>query len=429
MRICLFEDHGVFDLEPLTLTRPVFDLICGASSLAQRQGRYFRPSSVGTLVRPCLASLSREQDPHLPVNDPVWLGVGPVVLVNGRWLPPADDGGFVLVPFEPCLGMAGDEVAWAVVEPQHLIGCTPLNLPHFLDDWKQMLPWREASGQLIGRPWELVEQNREILMADFQLFESQTAPAERPNRPSIVGPQNQLWIDPTARIDPQVVADTTAGPVIVDRNAFIAPFSRLEGPCYVGPGSQVLGANIRGGTTIGPYCRIGGEVEASIVHGFSNKYHDGFLGHSYVGEWVNIGAGAHTSDLRHDYGEVIVTVAGTRVPTGCTKVGSFIGDHTKIGLGCLLNTGTNIGVFAGVLPAGKLLPRHVPSFCSVQHGSLTESDDLDVLFATAEEVMARRGVRFTRTHQQLYRSVYEQTEAQRREALPRPEQRRWARSA
>ncbi|HEV3144572.1 MAG TPA: putative sugar nucleotidyl transferase [Gemmataceae bacterium] len=429
MRVCLFEDHGVFDLEPLSLTRPVFELLCGASSLGQKQARYWRPSSAGVLVRPFLAPLLREQDPHLPVNDPAWLRSGPVVMVNGRWLPLADDAGPVLVPFEPCLGMVGSEVAWAVVEPEHLIGCTPLTLPHFLEDWMQLLPWREAGGRLIGRAWELIEQNGQALFADFQRLDRKPESGQRPAALSLIGPEDQLWIDRSARFDPQVVADTTAGPVIVDRSAFVAAFTRLEGPCYIGPGSQILGGKIRAGTSIGPYCRIGGEVEASIVHGFSNKYHDGFLGHSYVGEWVNVGAGAHTSDLRHDYGEVVVTVAGLRVPTGCTKVGSFVGDHTKIGLGCLLNTGTNIGVFASVLPAGKLLPRHVPSFCSVAHGQLAENDSMEVLFATAEEVMRRRGVPFTKTRQQLYRSVFEQTQAQRREVLPASQQRRFARSA
>jgi UDP-N-acetylglucosamine diphosphorylase/glucosamine-1-phosphate N-acetyltransferase len=429
MRICLFEDHAVFDLEPLSLTRPVFDLLCGASSLAHKQGRYFQPSCAGVLVRPCLGPLLRELDPHLPVNDPNWLSLGPVVMVNGRWLPPSEASGFVLVPFEPCLGMIGNEVAWAVVEPEHVFGCTPFTLSHFLDDWKQMLPWREAGGRLIGRTWDLIEQNGEHLHSDFQRFEAQPGSSPRPSTLGVVGPAERLWIGPNARIDPHVVADTTAGPVIIDRNAFIAPFSRLEGPCYIGSASQILGGKIRAGTSIGPYCRIGGEVEASIVQGFSNKYHDGFLGHSYVGEWVNIGAGASTSDLRHDYAEVVVTVAGMRVPTGCSKVGSFIGDHTKIGLGCLLNTGTNIGVFASVLPAGRLLPRHVPSFCTVAHGHVAENEDRAGLFATAEEMMRRRGAILTKTRQQLYHAVYEQTEAQRREALPLPQHRPLARSA
>src|SRR5437763_1256292 len=155
-----------------------------------------------------------------------------------------------------------------------------------------------------------------------------------------------------------LVADTTQGPVMVNAHAVVTSFTRLEGPCYVGPYTQIQGAKIRPGTTLGPQCRVGGEVEASIIHGHSNKYHEGFLGHSYVGEWVNLGAGTSNSDLRNDYGEVTVTVAGRRVPTGLTKVGCFLGDHTKTGLGTLLNTGTNAGAFCNLLPGG-LLPRYM----------------------------------------------------------------------
>src|SRR5207248_4742174 len=127
--------------------------------------------------------------------------------------------------------------------------------------------------------------------------------------------------------DPLIGADTTRGPVVIDRHAVITAFSRLEGPCYIGPHTHILGATIRAGTTLGPHCRIGGEVEASIIQGYTNKYHDGFLGHSYVGSWVNLGAGTHNSDLRNDYGPVTVTVAGRRVDTGRTKIGCYLGDH------------------------------------------------------------------------------------------------------
>jgi bifunctional N-acetylglucosamine-1-phosphate-uridyltransferase/glucosamine-1-phosphate-acetyltransferase GlmU-like protein len=185
----------------------------------------------------------------------------------------------------------------------------------------------------------------------------------------------------------------------------------------VGPGTQVVGARIRSGTTIGPYCRIGGEIESSIIQGFTNKYHDGFIGHSYVGEWVNIGAGAQFSDLRHDYGEVILTQDGMRIPSGLNKVGSFIGDHAKIGIGSLLNTGTIIGPFASLLPAGRLLPKSVPSFCHVAHGTITDNTDCDSLFATASEVMRRRGVELTDEQLNVYRRVYEQTEVQRQQVL------------
>src|SRR4029077_11502764 len=135
-----------------------------------------------------------------------------------------------------------------------------------------------------------------------------------------------------ALLEPFVTADTRQGPVLIERGAAIQSFSRLEGPCYIGTESWIMGAKLRGGT-IGPKCRIGGEVEASIVQGQSNKYHDGFLGHSYIGQWVNLAAGTQTSDLRNDYGPIRVTVAGQRIATGRTKVGSFIGDHSKTGLG------------------------------------------------------------------------------------------------
>ncbi|MFL5338766.1 MAG: putative sugar nucleotidyl transferase [Gemmataceae bacterium] len=429
MRVCLFEDHGVVDLEPLTLTRPVFDLLCGASPLSTKQTQYFAPCVAGTLVRPFLAELLAERRPDVPVNDPAWLRLGPVVLVNGRWLPPGDNAGAAIAGAGPCLGMVGSDVAFAVLTPEYLAGLSAATLDSFLDDWKQTLPRREAGGTMIAGPWDLVDHNGQQLAEDFRGRSHDSRSSCRPLDLALVGPAGNLALHSTVRLDPLVVIDTTNGPVIVERDAYLGAFTRLEGPCYVGPGTYVVGAKVRGGTTIGPFCRVGGEVDASIIHGFSNKYHDGFLGHSYLGEWVNVGAGAQTSDLRHDYGEVVVTVGGLGVPTGQTKAGSYIGDHTKIGLGALLNTGTNIGVFAGVLPAGRLLPRYVPSFCAVSHGTLAENDDIEVLFATAEEVMRRRGVRLTEAQQQVYRRVYEQTTLQREQVLRDQEPRKSRRAA
>src|SRR5262249_20302252 len=162
---------------------------------------------------------------------------------------------------------------------------------------------------------------------------------------------------------------------------------------------------------------IGGEVEASIVQGHSNKYHDGFLGHAYVGEWVNLGAGTSNSDLRNDYGEVSVAVNGRQVATGRSKVGCFLGDHTKAGLGTLLNTGTAAGVFCNLLPTGGLLPRQVPSFASVWNGALVETGDIDSLLRTADRVMRRRGQALTEAHRALYRTLFEQTAAARRQTI------------
>ncbi len=318
MRVCLFEDRGALDLEPLSLTRPVFELLCGLTSLAAKQSRFFPPGPRGVLIRPSLADLVRLSSTALPVNDLAWLRAGPTILVNGRWLPPS-----MPLPIAelagPCVGLVNDEVVFAVLEPEHLADCSANTLDDCLATWKTTLPNRPVGGRLIRYLWELVQHNGEQILADWQTagppFEAQPADAEHPGL-AIVGPREQLVLHPTAHLEPMIVADTTRGPIVIDRNAVVTAFTRLEGPCSIGPGTQVQGAKVRAGTTLGPDCRIGGEVECSIVQGHSNKYHDGFLGHAYIGEWVNLGAGTQNSDLRNDYGEITVTVNGRLVRHG-----------------------------------------------------------------------------------------------------------------
>lgn len=426
MRVCLFEDRGVANLEPLTLTRPAFHLICGQTTLGTKQCRFFAASEVGVLIRPYLAELHGQLEPATPVNDCSWLRAGPTILVNGRWLPPP---GVDVCGESPCVGLVGEEVAYARVGPELLADCTPFTLADCLESWKQTLPCRQAGGRIIDYLWELLEHNRQQLCLDFDQQSGSHEAGWRPSTLAVVGPAERLLLDPTARLDPMVVADTTRGPVIIDRDVTVTAFSRLEGPCYLGPGSHILGAKVRAGTTLGPYCRIGGEVEASIILGQSNKYHEGFLGHSYLGEWVNLGAGTHSSDLRNDYGEVTVTLGGRQVSTGLNKVGCFIGDHAKTGLATLLNTGTNVGIFCNLLPTGRLLPKYVPSFCSWWNGMLADKDDLSGLLHTAELVMQRRGQELTEAHVNVYRYLFERSADERYRALREADQRRLRRSA
>ncbi len=424
MRICLYEDTFVADLEPLALTRPVFDLVCGQTTLAVKQARQFPGCSLGVLVRPYLVDLFRQRCPAIPVNDLAWLAEEPTVLVNGRWLPPA---GYSFAGSGPCIGLIGEEVAYVAIQPGHLAGLTLRNLEEYLARWKTSLPRRPVGGRLVRYLWELVEANGQEIVHDWK-----TRPPCRPSLigglPTVIGPEDHLVLDLSARVEPMVVVDTTGGPVIIEPEAVVSAFSRLEGPCVIGPRTQVFGAKIRGGTTLGPQCRIGGEVEASIVLGHTNKYHEGFLGHAYVGEWVNLGAGSHNSDLRNDYGEVSVSVNGRAVRTGLTKVGCFLGDHTKTGLGTLLNTGSNIGVFCNLLP-GSLLPRSIPSFASYWNERLEDRADLPQLFQTAAEAMRRRGAVFTDALAQLYRILFELTAPERRRVLREAELRQARRSA
>lgn len=424
MRVCLFEDRNG-DLGPLAATRPAFDLLCGQTALAEKQRRHFAATAVGVVIRPYLVDLYGHEHPDIFVNDDAWLTSDTTVLVNGRWLPPAAD--FVGEMGVNQLGCIGQEIAYAILDREQLQTASIATLSRCLENWRRTLPCHPAEGRLITYPWELVNQNGEQLANDFARIGRH---GNHPLHPlTLVGPANQLFVEPTADVDPAVVADTRGGPVLIDKHAVVQAFTRLEGPCYIGPHTHVKSAQIHGGTTLGPQCRIGGEVEASIVHGYTNKAHTGFLGHSYLGEWVNFGAGTQTSDLRNDYGKVSVTLGGRATPTGSMKIGSFIGDHTKTGLCTLFNTGSNVGIFCSLLPNGSLAPNYLPSFINWWKGQMREGSDLVRLFTTAKEVMARRGRALTEMHRNVYQHVWNESALERRQLFYQLDQRTRRQSA
>jgi UDP-N-acetylglucosamine diphosphorylase/glucosamine-1-phosphate N-acetyltransferase len=404
MRICIYEDWHVRGLDPLTLTRPAADLICGLDTLAQKQTRYFSAVTAGHICRPIVADLIRVRDPLCPVNDSNWLAGAPTALVNARWVPPRRPGSPHDFLDGPHVGTVNGEVAYAVLDLPHLRRVIPTLLELAVEEWLRVLPAREVGGTLVQRPWELVDLNATEIVKDFEARTDAIA-SQQPIGFSLVGPPDRLFIDPTAKIDPMVVADTTNGPVFIGPGAVVQAFTRLEGPCGIGTGAMVFGAKIRAGTTVGPYCRVGGEVECSILLGYANKYHEGFLGHSYVGEWVNLAAGTHTSDLRCDYRPVTVPIDGVEVPTGRTKVGAVIGDHVRTGLAVLLDCGSVIGPFAQVLPCGGFAPRAIPGFHRVGLGVSKELKDLNRLMATADVMMRRRGQVLSMELEAVYRAV------------------------
>jgi UDP-N-acetylglucosamine diphosphorylase/glucosamine-1-phosphate N-acetyltransferase len=227
-----------------------------------------------------------------------------------------------------------------------------------------------------------------------------------------------VYVAPGVKVHPMVTIDAEHGPVYIDERAEIHPFTRIEGPCYIGKDSILLGAKCREGNSIGPFCRIGGEVEESIIHGYSNKYHDGFLGHSYVGEWVNLGALTTNSDLKNDYSNVSVMMDGQRsINTGSTKVGSLIGDHVKTSIGTLLNTGSYVGAMALIMATGKPLPKHIPSFAWFIEGIVTKGFGKNKLYETAKTAMSRRKCQWTPAMESMWNTVFEMTAPVRMKAV------------
>jgi UDP-N-acetylglucosamine diphosphorylase/glucosamine-1-phosphate N-acetyltransferase len=434
MRLCLVEDHEAAGLEPLALTRPIYELLLGSTTLGDKIARAFGSKGEharrGAVIRAHLAAIQLERDPLVAINDRGWMARGPLAVVNARWVPPAE---FQAEGVDrPRVGLCEGRPACAWVGPGHAVGLEPNNVTAWFEQMAARLDCVDVRGEWIARPWDIVAKNADHLVRDFHAGDASGVSQAHIATLALVGPADRLAIHEAARVDPYTVFDTTNGPITVAAGAWIQPFTRLEGPCHVGRDTHLFRANLRGGVTLGPCCRIGGEVEASIVHGYSNKYHEGFLGHAYVGEWVNLGAITSNSDLRNDYGEVSVPLGGDPVATGQAKVGCFLGDHTRTGLGSMLNTGTAVGVMCNVLPAGPLLPKHVPSFAAVLYGRVAPGFPLEQLFATAKIVMGRRGREFTALEEQLYLDLYEQTRLERERSFQRAQDRRgdgWSVSA
>ncbi|OPX32048.1 hypothetical protein B1H10_08075 [candidate division KSB1 bacterium 4484_188] len=221
----------------------------------------------------------------------------------------------------------------------------------------------------------------------------------------MLGKEN-VHIAAGARVMPGVVLNAESGPIYIDQGAVVMPNAVLEGPLYLGKKSRIkIGAKIYQDTTIGPVCKVGGEVEGSIIHSYSNKQHDGFLGHSYLAEWVNIGADTNNSDLKNTYGEITVFLNGSPVKTGKRFVGLIMGDHSKTGINTMLNTGTIVGVNCNVYGAG-FPPKFIPSF-SMGGSSGFREYNFEKALEVAEIVMSRRQVKFSEKHKNMFRAARE----------------------
>jgi len=196
-----------------------------------------------------------------------------------------------------------------------------------------------------------------------------------------------------------------AGAVVVDQGAEVRSGTRLEGPIYVGPGTRVLGGFLRG-SVFGPECRVRGEISTSVFLGYANKSHDGFVGHSVIGHWVNLGAGTTTSNLKNTYGPVRLEVDGERIETGRLNLGSLVGDHAKTAIGTMLATGTVISAGANVFGPPSA-PKYIPPFAWGCSGAERMSED--GFLRVAERVMARRNVSFSADRRESLRLAYQRS--------------------
>lgn len=392
LKICFYEDACFDQFFPLTKMRPVYTLRAGIVPLFRRVERYFDDAEICFAARTQVSPLLAETFRDIPVNIIKKSDDG-VLLLNGRIRDYGDLPQLIRENDSSCAYTGGDETI-AVMFKGGLLKAAPAVATqheyqeHFATEADDIAT-RETTATLYNYCWEIMADIEPEITADFQKLKGDltTDKSEMPSRVFIIKPDD-IILEPGAQISRGALLDASKGPIYIGGNSRIATQVAIYGPCFIGPNSVVVAGKIVA-SSIGHTCRVGGEVEESIFHSYVNKYHAGFIGHSYVGPWVNFGAMTTNSDLKNNYSNIRVSIGGKMIDTGSIKVGSFIGDHTKFGIGALLNTGINIGVSCNLFGGALIADKEVRSFSWGATGAY-QRYDIDKAIATAQKSADRR---------------------------------------
>jgi len=256
----------------------------------------------------------------------------------------------------------------------------------------------------------LISKNGENIKGEFPLIFNNKENHLDIDSTYFVNSAENIFIGSDVKIEPGVYLDAKEGPIIIDDEALIMANAVIKGPVYIGKKSKIkIGAKIYEGTSIGKVCKVGGEVEESIIQAYSNKQHDGFLGHAYLGEWVNIGADTNNSDLKNNYDFVKAYSYSQNklISTQMQFFGLLMGDHSKTGINTTFNTGCVVGIGCNLF-GSHLFKGFIPSF-SWGRGDRTTYKKPENIIKTADKVKKRRNLKLTEYEVELLKNIYEKT--------------------
>ncbi len=398
-QIVLFEDQFVGDMAPITLTRPAFGVRCAVFNLYDVV--HMSGAFVTYVVRDWLKRVTRREYEGSP------LAAGPKLFLNAAVLPDVryvERLESIIEEGEPFLSTSEQRVTAALVPAE---AKAPSDLsPDTVQPWllELGLPVRdEEPFRIFDYPFQVVGALKELFPQN--LVRKIEAGGYRQFRPGV-------FVGRGVEVADTAVFHSEGGPIVLDDGARVLDFTYFFGPLYVGPNSRIIErSSVKENVSVAHTCKIGGEVEASVIEPYTNKQHHGFLGHSYVGSWVNMGAGTSNSDLKNTYGAVRVQLGNRRVETGMQFLGCIMGDYCKTAINTSIFTGKIIGV--GSMLYG-LIGQNVPCFTNYARsfGQVTEVG-LEQAIVTQKRMFARRDVQQTEADVELLRAVFERTRGER----------------
>jgi UDP-N-acetylglucosamine diphosphorylase / glucose-1-phosphate thymidylyltransferase / UDP-N-acetylgalactosamine diphosphorylase / glucosamine-1-phosphate N-acetyltransferase / galactosamine-1-phosphate N-acetyltransferase len=410
MQIVVFEDEHVSRLFPITLGRAAYAIGCGSYRLIDWLARLSHETGAALhgVVRPHLAAIQKLDYPELAAKPPT--GGTPLLIINARLVPS-------VAVYHALARLLKEPESTAVYENKSLAAAmiTADGPPPPPDDnaehWHkyiansvfEKLPAARERLPLFDYPHDVVRHNLAIIGDGL---------AHRLESGQYKEIAAGVFAAEGASLGQYCVTDTAKGPVLLDAGAVVGPYSFLRGPAYLGPKSRVIEHSaIKDAVAVGHTCKIGGEIEASIVEPYTNKQHHGFLGHSYLGSWINLGAGTSNSDLKNTYGNVKMDYRGEQVATGMQFVGCIMGDYAKTAINTGIFTGKTIGCCSMVY---GFVTTNVPSFVNYARlfGQVTELPS-EVMIATQQRMFARRNVQQRECDIALIHAMYDLTRHER----------------
>lgn len=389
MRIVLFEDQKWQHFLPLVYTRPVGNLLIGIENISTKWQRVFDAKCTHR-SRVYLDKLFPETTEAIDL----W--------INARLLPDEKiidaiqklSQGEMLLHGEDILAVKSDKYSSDIIEN--------LSSKHY-----------ESSPLILGQITDLFSLNAIAIIEDYKRITASRISQKLHDSNILIGDPSKLFLEEGAIVYASTL-NTNDGPIYIGRDAEVMEGSTIRGPFVLGEHSALkMSSKIYGATTIGPHCKIGGEVSNSLIQGYSNKAHDGFIGNSIIGQWCNLGADTNTSNLKNNYSPVRIFdySANGFVDTGLTFCGLIMGDHSKCSINTMFNTGTVAGVGANIFGTG-FPPKHVPSFSWGGTEGMMEYD-LTKMMETAARVYGRRSLDFGQKEKDILSYIFSITAAHR----------------